>query len=59
MEGTPSEVFSRASELYSVGLDVPEVTKVARELRECGVDIGLDIYTVKFAAARLLGGEQQ
>ena len=59
MEGTPAEVFSRASELYSVGLDVPEVTKVARELRECGVDIGLDIYTVKFAAARLLGGEQQ
>ena len=57
MEGTPAEVFSRAGELYSVGLDVPEVTKVARELRECGVDIGLDIYTVKFAASRLLGGE--
>ncbi len=58
MEGTPAEVFSRADELYSVGLDVPEVTKVARELRECGVDIGLDIYTVKFAANRLLGGEE-
>ena len=56
MEGTPAEVFSRASELYSVGLDVPEVTKVARELRECGVDIGLDIYTVNFAAQRLLSG---
>lgn len=59
MEGTPAEVFSRADELYEVGLDVPEVTKVARELRECGVDIGLDIYTVKFAAHRLLGGEEQ
>ncbi len=58
MEGTPAEVFSRAEELYAVGLDVPEVTKVARELRACGVDIGLDIYTVKFAANRLLGGEE-
>ncbi len=57
MEGIPAEVFSRADELFDVGLDVPEVTKVARELRKCGVDIGLDIYTVKFAAHRLLGGE--
>ena len=56
MEGTPAEVFSRADELFSVGLDVPEVTKVARALKECGVDIGLDIYTVKFALGRLLGG---
>ncbi len=59
MEGTPAEVFSRADELFSASLDVPEVTKVARELRDCGVDIGLDIYTVKFAAARLLGGGEQ
>jgi len=58
MEGTPAEVFSRADELFEVGLDVPEVTKVARELKACGVDIGLDIYTVKFAANRLLGGDE-
>lgn len=56
-EGTPAEVFSQADQLFEVGLDVPEVTKVARELRELGVDIGLDIYTVKFAAGRLLGEE--
>ncbi|MBQ7836257.1 MAG: energy-coupling factor transporter ATPase [Clostridia bacterium] len=59
IEGTPAEVFSRAEELYSVGLDVPEVTKVARALRDCGVDIGLDIYTVKFAASRLPGVIEQ
>ncbi len=57
MEGTPAEVFSRADELFAVGLDVPEVTKVARELKACGMDIGLDIYTVKFALGRLLGGD--
>ena len=56
MGGTPAEVFSRAEELIAVGLDVPQITRVARALREVGVDIGLDIYTVKFAAQRLLSG---
>ena len=55
MEGTPAEVFSRADQLIAQGLDVPAITKVARVLREEGVDIGLDIYTVNFAAQRLLG----
>ena len=61
MEGTPAEVFSRADELFAVGLDVPEVTKIARSLKGCGVDIGLDIYTVGYAAERIFdkytGGE--
>ena len=57
MSGTPAEVFSRAEELIAVGLDVPQITRVARALREVGVDIGLDIYTVKFAAQRLLSGK--
>lgn len=57
MTGTPAEVFSRADELIAQGLDVPAITKVARALRDEGVDIGLDIYTVNFAAHRLLGGD--
>ena len=57
MSGTPAKVFSRAEELIAVGLDVPQITRVARALREVGVDIGLDIYTVKFAAQRLLSGK--
>ena len=58
MTGTPAEVFSRSDELISQGLDVPAITKVARALRNEGVDIGLDIYTVNFAAHRLLGEEE-
>lgn len=34
MDGTPEEVFSRAEELLQVGLDVPQVTKVAMELQK-------------------------
>ncbi len=54
MRGTPAEVFSRADELYASGLDVPQITKVARSLREHGVDIGLDVYTVGYALEKLL-----
>lgn len=57
MSGTPAEVFSQAEKLIAAGLDVPQITRVAHALREVGVDIGLDIYTVKFAAHRLLSGK--
>ena len=36
MSGTPAEVFARAEELLSAGLDVPQVTRVAMRLREPG-----------------------
>ncbi len=58
MSGTPAQVFSQADALIAVGLDVPQITRVARALQDVGVDIGLDIYTVKFAAQRLLSGRE-
>ncbi len=51
MEGAPREVFARAEELTRAGLDVPQVTRVLMRLRERGVDIGTDAYTVEQAAA--------
>ena len=39
MEGTPEKVFARAHELEQVGLDVPQVTKIAAALRARGMDI--------------------
>ena len=60
MSGTPHEVFSRAEELLEVGLDVPQVTQVAMELKKRGVDIDPAVYTVedlKKALAALKGGE--
>ena len=59
MDGTPREVFARAEELESVGLDVPQVTKVAMALRRRGVEIDTAVYTVeelKNALLRLKGG---
>ena len=47
MEGTPPEVFARADELMRVGLDVPQVTKVALALQKRGVPVRSDVYTVE------------
>ena len=46
MSGTPREVFSRAQELVDVGLNVPQVTQIALELRRRGVEIDEAVYTV-------------
>ncbi len=46
MSGAPHEVFSRARELMDVGLNVPQVTRVAMALRQKGVDIDPAVYTV-------------
>ena len=46
MSGTPSQVFSRGAELEAVGLTVPQVTRVAMELRRRGVNVDSAVYTV-------------
>ena len=60
MSGTPHEVFSRAEELVAVGLNVPQVTRVAMELRRRGVEIDPAVYTVtdlRQALSALKGGK--
>ena len=49
MDGTPAEVFTRSVELAEMGLSVPQVTTVFRLLREQGMDLPADVYTVKYA----------
>ncbi len=53
MYGTPAEVFSKAEALESVGLAVPQVTKLMMELRARGFDVRQDIYTVAQAKVEL------
>ena len=54
MEGTPKQVFARAHELEQVGLDVPQVTKVAAALKARGLDIDTAVYTVETLEQKLL-----
>lgn len=45
MDGQPREIFSRVKELKSHGLDVPQVTELAWELKEAGMPLTDGILT--------------
>jgi energy-coupling factor transport system ATP-binding protein len=47
LEGKPREVFSRVKELKGLGLDVPQMTELAFELREKGISINKDVLTIE------------
>lgn len=46
LDGTPKEVFKNVEKLKSLGLDVPQVTELAYELRKMGIEISDDVLTV-------------
>lgn len=54
MDGTPRQVFARAEELERVGLDIPQVTKVALALKRRGLPIDTAVYTVPELERELL-----
>ncbi len=59
-EGTKEEVFGNAGRLMEIGLGVPEITRLVARLREGGMPLKAEIYTVeeaKEAIAKLLGGD--
>ncbi|MEE0862661.1 MAG: energy-coupling factor transporter ATPase [Lachnospiraceae bacterium] len=47
LEGTPREIFSKVSELKKLGLDVPQVTEIAYNLKDKGIDMGQCVLNVK------------
>ncbi|MEG0178517.1 MAG: ABC-ATPase domain-containing protein, partial [Oscillospiraceae bacterium] len=49
-----AKIFARAPELLEMGLSVPEVTKIFMRLKEMGVPIATDVYTVKYAVQEIL-----
>jgi energy-coupling factor transport system ATP-binding protein len=46
MQGTPKEIFSRVEELEEIRLDVPQVTKLAYELKQAGMQLPDGILSV-------------
>ncbi len=51
---TVQRVFSRAGELQKIGLAVPQITRVCAALRQNGLAIDENIYTVEQAKEQLL-----
>ncbi len=54
MQDETATVFARAQELLEMGLSVPQITKIFLRLKEMGLDIDTDVYTVKYAAEKIL-----
>jgi energy-coupling factor transport system ATP-binding protein len=60
MDGTPKSIFARAQELWDMGLDVPEISKLAAMLKDRGCEIPQDLLTVQemkeYLLQRIRGG---
>lgn len=53
MQGTPREIFKEVDKLKSFGLEVPQVTELAYELRKNGIQISDSILTAKDLVSEL------
>lgn len=53
MHGTADEIFSHEDDIIAAGLDVPEVTRLMRRIRDDGYDVPYGIYTVERAISEL------
>ena len=54
MEGKTRDVFAQSELLTSIGLDVPQVSKLGMELRKRGIDIPENIYEIEEMELALL-----
>ncbi|NMA95714.1 MAG: energy-coupling factor transporter ATPase [Clostridiales bacterium] len=52
--GTPREVFREAELLEEIGLGLPSIAKLMRELKKRGMDVKEDIYTIEDAKEVIL-----
>ncbi|MBQ8310574.1 MAG: energy-coupling factor transporter ATPase [Clostridia bacterium] len=52
-KGSREEVFAHVEELARTGLDIPQITRVMASLRERGVPVPKNIYTVEEAVSAL------
>ena len=46
MDDNPRNIFMQVDKLNEIGLDVPQVTQLAYELRKEGIEINRDILNV-------------
>ena len=54
LQGKPKEVFKEIDALEKIGLAVPQVTYLMRELKKKGFNVSEDIFTVEKAKSELL-----
>ncbi len=52
--GTPKEIFRQSQELIRLGLDTPQINRLCSLLRDSGIDLPDDIYTLDEALNAIL-----
>jgi len=54
MEGSPKEIYSQAEELEKIGLGIPQIASIVRELKNRGFNIRQDLLTIEEAKEEIL-----
>ena len=54
LEGSPREVFTKAEKLISIGLGIPQVTRLMLELKNKGKQVKADIFSVEEARREII-----
>lgn len=57
MQGTPKEIFSREEEIEALGLKLPQLCQLAKELRKAGMDIPFGITTAEELEEAIRSGQ--
>ncbi|MCD6306740.1 MAG: energy-coupling factor transporter ATPase [Deltaproteobacteria bacterium] len=53
MEGTPSQVFGHVERLQDLGVGIPKIAEILWSLRETGLDVRTDIFSVEEACKEI------
>jgi energy-coupling factor transport system ATP-binding protein len=59
LTGTPAQIYAEHEKLESMGLGIPQITKIINMLREKGFEFPRDIYTVSAAKELILGQREE
>ncbi len=54
MDDEPRGIFRQAAKLRAAGLDVPQATQLAGELRKAGIDVKIDVLNEQEAVSEIL-----
>ncbi|NMA61696.1 MAG: energy-coupling factor transporter ATPase [Firmicutes bacterium] len=54
LDGTPVEIFRQADRLQDMGLGIPQITELMRELQAQGLDVNTDILRVEQAEEEII-----
>ncbi len=54
MQGSPAEVFKEAQKLISIGLGIPQVTRLMLELKNKGKGVSTEVFSVEEARREIL-----